>query len=104
MFSTVCIFVWSGSNLLFYLVVWLSPSAWFYRRPAIFTYAQFWCVFRVLYTASLALQYHGSQVGQQLVEEAGACMEVGVGYIVFIILHPLIVYWTFIQYSRYVIS
>lgn len=40
--------IWSGCLFVFYLALWLCPTKWLFRRPAIYRYAIFWCFSRAL--------------------------------------------------------
>lgn len=38
------VLAWEVSVCLFYTVVRFAPASWFFRRPALYAYAAFWCV------------------------------------------------------------
>ena len=93
-------YLWNVAIVLFYFVIWLAPSSWFYRRPASSKYAFYWCLFRVLYAGCLLLEDHGKKTGWGSMEEVAACGDMFLGYALFPVLLPLLVYWTFLQDSR----
>lgn len=102
--SDIGFYSWNAAIVLFYLIIWIAPENWFYRRPASTRYAQYWCVFRVAYAGCLLLEDHGARTGWDHLEEAGACGELLIGYAIFPVLLPVVVYWTFLQDSRWVAS
>lgn len=91
---------WNIAIVLFYVVIWLAPSSWFYRRPASSKYASYWCVFRILYAGCMLLADHGERIGWMGVREVGYCGDLVLGFAIFPLLLPLLVYWTLLQDSR----
>ena len=97
-------YVWAAIIITFYLIICASPETWFYRRPASIMYARFWCFFRLFYTIFIIAEDHGDNTGWNDLSEIGSCGELMLGYVVYPIFLPLVVYWTFLQDSRCVIS
>ena len=93
-------YLWNVAIMLFYFTIWLSPESWFYRRPASIKYAKYWCVFRMAYFGCLLLEDEGNRVDSVTLEEVGACGDLVLGYALFPIMLPVVVYWTFLQDSK----
>lgn len=53
--------LWVSGLTLFFLMVWLLPEKYLYRRPAVYFYAKFWSIFRILQTVALVLVYVSGQ-------------------------------------------
>jgi hypothetical protein len=59
----VTMMLWEGGLATFYLVLWLCPRKYLYRRPAIFVYAQVWFCYRLLFIITVICQYHHNTRG-----------------------------------------
>lgn len=55
--------IWQSLMMVLYLVVWKSPTSWFFRRPAVRPYAAFWVVTRATFVLSVVLRHAGQDVG-----------------------------------------
>ena len=91
-----CKYFWEGTNLLFYLAVWLMPTYGSLerdtRRPALIHWARFWCLFRFLmiFTESLQDDF-----------DFGYCMRMIVIFIFFAVLKCWVCYRVFVLEAKW---
>lgn len=85
----------SVESLLFviYITVLLSPSHWFYRRPAAYFYAGCWTIYRPIYISLLVLMY--------LKIDESFCVYAFVIIFFWSMLKPVLIYKTLQQDQRY---
>lgn len=87
--------IWNLILIVFYGLLWKFPMKHLYRRPAAIFYAKFWFIFRTVYLLSSILQYISATFA------AGNCMYVFAGLYVYVLFHPFVLYYTFLQDSRW---
>jgi hypothetical protein len=87
-------------GLLFYAILWLSPSKSLFRRPSAISYARFWFCYRSVLLLCFAL----SSIHPRLVGRLGSCLVVVIGFLGYALFHPLVIYWSFLEDSRYIFS
>lgn len=103
-------FGWSISLLILYLVLYLTPMKWLFRRPAIIFYAKFWSLFYVLQSLALGLLILGDYLSTtsssnsesgEYTNMTGMCLY-HLGVIpLFVICKPFIMYQTLLIESTW---
>jgi len=92
-----CTYFWQGTNLLFYLVVWLMPTYGSLvrdtRRPALIYWARFWCLYRMLIVISESLEAEKFDFGY--------CMNMIVIFIFFAVLKCWVCYRVFVLEAKW---
>lgn len=86
---------WNAMLFAFYFCLWVTPQRRLYRRPAVIMYARFWCLFRAYCSLSSLLYYDEVTAG------LGNCFYVFGSLFGFAFLEPLVLYYTFLQDSRW---
>ena len=86
---------WGVIILVFYGVLWLMPQKNLYRRPAAIFYAKFWFFYRI------AVTIIGSMFFIEQTEPVAECFYIFGSLFSFAVLEPLVLYYTFLQDSRW---
>lgn len=84
---------WEGVTIIFYFLLLVLPISVLFRRPAIYMFAMFWLLFRVVNATSLTLEYYHQDVGD--------CLYIFSSWTLFGVLKPVIVYYTLLRDSQY---
>ena len=82
-----------GVVFIFYLICWLVPYGWLYRRPALIGYAIFWSVTRCIVVVSEVLEYYQY--------DFGICFETLGFDVLFTMAVPFVMYITLRQDSQF---
>lgn len=86
---------WNFVMIFFYLALWLIPQKKLYRRPAAIFYAKFWTMFRLFVVLTTFLFY----IPETRI--VANCFYTFGSLFPFTILEPLVLYYTFLQDSRW---
>ena len=93
--STICTTFRDASLLIFYLVLWFAPQERLFRRPAAVFYSKCWTAYRVGGILLTVLSVFSES------RSVGNCGIIMVDLVVFAVIEPLFLYWTFLRDSRY---
>lgn len=77
----------------FYVVCWLLPGRYLFRRPALAGYAAYWCLVRAVNAASYIMIDQAT--------EGGSCILAANTVILFTLVQPFVVYRAFVRDSQY---
>lgn len=89
--------VWSAFMLIFYLIIWLAPQSFIFRRPAAFRYSQFWFWFRLL----TVILYIFQEFDDPTLASIGNCGYAFGPLLLFTLIQPFVCYWALLQDSRF---
>lgn len=87
--------LWNAVLVVFYLVLWLTPRKYLYRRPAAMLYAKFWTFFRSI--ALLATIFFFAKETQHFAN----CVYTFGSLFPFALFEPLIMYYVLLLDSRW---
>jgi hypothetical protein len=91
---------WCFILVIFYLLIWILPSKYLYRRTAVIPYAKFWCLYRsVMFLFLIIISLRS--VTSDLVESVGNCGYDFIYLLFYPLIHPLVLYRTLLNDSRY---
>jgi hypothetical protein len=97
--SNLVYLTWCFLLVIFYLLIWILPSKYLYRRTAVIPYAKFWCLYRLVMFFFLIIVSLRS-VTSDLVESIGYCGYDFIYLLFYPLIHPLVLYRTLLNDSR----
>jgi hypothetical protein len=78
---------------ILYIILWLAPQRFLFRRPAVYIYARFWAYFRFAAILIKILFFFRDT------EDVAACGYLFATLLLFAVFQPLVCYWTLLQDS-----
>lgn len=91
--------LWVCVQAIFYLCLWLVPEKYIFRRPALYPYAKFWGLFRLLYLISNSLILYS--IDGSVYQIIGYCGNTFGDVILFALAKPVILYTSLLSDSKW---